>query len=108
MESTGSPPAEPVNRFTLAGKIVIVAMDKNPETLEWIKRGVISVTVAQKPYTMSFYGLKSLDDLHHNFKDWQSVPDSPLPTGVDTGTTVVDRKNLTAFQAAGAALANPL
>ena len=43
-----------MNRFNLAGKIVIVAMDMNPETLEWIKRGVISVTVAQKPYTMSF------------------------------------------------------
>jgi len=97
-----------VNRFNLAGKIVIVAMDKNPETLEWIKRRVISATVAQKPYTMTFYGLKSLDDLHHNFMDWQTVPDSPLPTGVDTGTTVVNRKNLTAFQAAGAARANPL
>lgn len=41
-------------------------MDDNPETLDWIKRGVISATIGQKPYTMSFYGLKLLDDLHHN------------------------------------------
>jgi hypothetical protein len=55
---------------------------------------------------MSFYGLRFLDDLHHNvvheFKDWRTAPASPLPTRVDTGTTVVDQKNLAEFQAAAA------
>lgn len=79
-------------------------MDDNPETLDWIKRGVISATIGQKPYTMSFYGLKLLDDLHHNavheFKDWLTSPVSPLPARVDTGTTVIDASNLDAYQAA--------
>jgi ribose transport system substrate-binding protein len=104
--SGGSGAAEALHRLNLDGKIPIVAMDKSPETLDWISRGVISATITQKSYTMSFYGLRFLDDLHHNvvheFKDWRTAPASPLPTRVDTGTTVVDQKNLAEFQAAAA------
>ena len=105
VEASGGPgAAEPLHRINLDGKIPIVAMDDNPETLDWIKRGVISATIGQKPYTMSFYGLKLLDDLHHNavheFKDWHTSPVSPLPARVDTGTTVIDASNLDAYQAA--------
>src|SRR5207245_10590873 len=103
--------AEASHRLGLDGKIPIVAMDKNPETLEWISRGVISATIAPKPYTMGYYGLKMLDDLHHNavreFKDWRTSPASPLPSGVDTGTAVVDKTNLAAFREAMAALPKP-
>jgi len=81
-------------------------MDKGPETLDFIAQGVIAATVSQKPYTMAFYGLRFLDDLHHNivheFKDWQTAPVSPLPTRVDTGTAVIDAGNLAAFRAAEA------
>jgi ribose transport system substrate-binding protein len=104
--SGGSGAAEALHRLNLDGKIPIVAMDKSPETLDWISRGVISATITQKSYTMSFYGLRFLDDLHHNvvheFKDWRTAPASPLPTRVDTGTAVVDQKNLAEFQAAAA------
>jgi len=105
LEASGGPgAAETLHRLNLVGKIPIVAMDKNPETLDFIQQGAISATVAQKPYTMSFYGLKFLDDLHHNvvheFKDWKTAPASPLPTRVDTGTAVIDSSNVAAFQAA--------
>jgi ribose transport system substrate-binding protein len=104
--SGGSGAAEALHRLNLDGKIPIVAMDKSPETLDWISRGVISATITQKSYTMSFYGLRFLDDLHHNgvheFKDWRTAPTSQLPTRVDTGTAVVDQKNLAEFQAAAA------
>ncbi len=113
LEASGGPgAAEALHRLNLDGKIAIVAMDKNPETLDWISRGVISATIAQKPYTMSFYGLKFLDDLHHNivleFKDWRTAPASPLPTRVDTGTAVIDPGNLAAFRAAEATRPKPL
>jgi len=73
-KATGGPGARGrVNRFDMAGKIPIVAFDKDPKTLELIEKGSISSTIAQKPYVMSYYGLKFLDDLHHNavkeFKD---------------------------------------
>ena len=102
LNASGGPgAAEALYRVGPSGKIAIVAMDKEPETLDWIKRGVIAVAIAQKPYTMSFYGLKFLDDLHHNivreFKDWRTAPASPLPTLVDTGTATVDEQNVEDF-----------
>jgi ribose transport system substrate-binding protein len=113
VEDSGGPgAAEALHRLNLDGKIPIVAMDKSPETLDFIAHGVIAATVSQKPYTMAFYGLRFLDDLHHNivheFIDWQTAPASPLPTRVDTGTAVIDASNLAAFRAAEATHANPL
>jgi ribose transport system substrate-binding protein len=102
--SGGTGAAKALERLALSGKIPIVAMDKDPDTLDWIKKGVISATIAQKPYAMSYYGVKFLDDLHHNivhqFSDWRTAPASPLPTWVDTGTAVVDKDNVEAFQSA--------
>jgi len=113
LEASGGPgSAEALHRLNMGGKITIVAMDRNPETLDWISRGVISATVAQKSYTMSFYGLKFLDDLHHNivheYKDWRTAPTSPLPNRVDTGTAVIDSSNLETFRAAEATRRTPL
>src|SRR5579864_1767069 len=36
---------------------VVVAMDTDPRTLEWIQKGKISATIGQKSYTMAYYGL---------------------------------------------------
>jgi ribose transport system substrate-binding protein len=109
--SGGAGAADALHRLDLTGKIYIVAFDKDPETLDWIQRGAITATVVQKPYVMSYYGLKFLDDLHHNavheFKDWRNAPTSPLPAWVDTGTAIVDKNNLTAFREALAAHPKP-
>jgi ribose transport system substrate-binding protein len=112
LEAAGGPgAADALGRFDMAGKIPIVAFDKDPKTLDLIEKGAISSTIAQKPYVMSYYGLKFLDDLHHNavreFKDWRTAPVAPLPSWVDTGTAVVDKSNLAAFREAMAALPKP-
>ncbi len=110
--SGGSGAAEALHRLDQGGKIPIVAFDKDPETLDFVERGVIAATIAQKPYVMSYYGLKFLDDLHHNavheFKDWRTAPVAPMPTFVDTGTAVVDKSNVAAFREALAAHPKPL
>ena len=113
VEASGGPgAAEALHRLNLDGKIPIVAMDKTPETLDFIAQGAIAATVSQKPYTMAFYGLRFLDDLHHNivheFKDWQTAPVPPLPARVDTGTALIDATNLASFRAAEAARPKPL
>ena len=110
--SGGSGAAEALHRLDLTGKVPIVAFDKDPETLDFVEKGAISATIAQKPYVMSYYGLKFLDDLHHNavheFKEWTTAPVAPMPTFVDTGTAVVDKANLKEFRDALAAHPKPL
>jgi ribose transport system substrate-binding protein len=110
--SGGSGAAEALHRLDQTGKIPIVAFDKDPETLDFVQQGAIAATIAQKPYVMSYYGLKFLDDLHHNavheFKEWNTAPAAPIPTYVDTGTAVVDKSNLAAFREALAAHPKPL
>jgi ribose transport system substrate-binding protein len=83
----------------LAGKKVIVAMDTDDKTLEWVKKGVIAGTIAQKPYTMGYVGIKMVDDYHHSEQDIAKMasstgPMSPLPAFVDTGATLVDKNNV--------------
>jgi ribose transport system substrate-binding protein len=110
--SGGSGSAEALHRLDLTGKVAIVAFDKDPETLDFIQSGAIGATIAQKPYVMAYYGLKLLDDLHHNavheYKDWKTAPAAPIPTFVDTGTAVVDKNNLAQFREALAAHPKPL
>jgi ribose transport system substrate-binding protein len=110
--SGGSGAAEALHRLDLTGKVAIVAFDKDPETLDFVQNGAITETIAQKPYVMAYYGLKLLDDLHHNavheYKDWKSAPAAPIPTFVDTGTAVVDKNNLGQFRETLAAHPKPL
>ena len=105
LEATGGAgAADALHRLDLEGKIPIVAFDADPQTLDWIDRGVITATITQKPYVMSYYGLKFLDDMHHNavhqFKDWRTSLAAPMPTFVDTGTIVVDKSNLQLYREA--------
>jgi ribose transport system substrate-binding protein len=110
--SGGSGAADALHVVSLEGKIPVVTFDKDPETLDWIQRGAITATVVQKPYVMSYYGLKFLDDLHHNavheFKDWRTAPAPSMPGFVDTGTAIVDKNNLAAFREALSAHPKPL
>jgi ribose transport system substrate-binding protein len=81
---------------------LVVAMDTDPRTLEWIQKGRIYATIGQKPYTMAYYGLKAVDDLFHNKltpldKNWAQDSFSPIPTFVDTGATLVDKGNVDSF-----------
>ena len=45
---------------------LLIAMDVDPDTLQDIKDGQINATIAQKPYTMGYYGLRALDQIFHN------------------------------------------
>src|SRR5271165_5227437 len=100
--SGGSGAAGALHALNMEGKLPIVAFDDDPETLDFIDHGAIAATITQKPYVMSYYGLKFLDDLHHNaihrFKDWRAVLAAPAPTFVDTGTVIVDKNNLNPYR----------
>jgi ribose transport system substrate-binding protein len=103
--------AEVLDRRRVTGK-VIVAMDTEELTLEWIQKGAIAATVAQKPFTMAFTALKMLDDLHHHAPAsleaaWAQDPFSPIPTFVDTGATLIDKSNVESFLQAQESATSP-
>ena len=65
-------------------------MDVDEATLNLVKEGVIDATVGQKPFTMAYYGLKQIVELHENplkqlDKDYETDSFSPVPAFVDTG-----------------------
>jgi ribose transport system substrate-binding protein len=97
----GKEVANVLNSNKVTGKVVI-AMDTDPDTLEWIRKGVIAATISQKPYTMAYVGLRMLDDLYHNklpslTGDWAKDSFAPVPTFVDTGSSLVDKGNVESF-----------
>lgn len=86
---------------------LLVAWDVNQDTLDGIKSGVIDSTIAQKPYTMGFVGLKALDEVFHNppkqlGRDYSVDSFSPYPVFVDTGTSLVDKDNVDLYLASAA------
>jgi ribose transport system substrate-binding protein len=90
--------ADVLDRNKVGGKVV-VAMDTDPRTLDWIKKDRIAGTIAQKPFTMGFVGVPALDTLHHYppnplDKLWTQDPQSPVATFIGTGEMLVDKSNV--------------
>jgi len=101
---SGKEVATVLNNDNVKGR-VIIAMDTDPGTLDTVKKGLIAATIAQKPYTMAFVGLKMLDNLHHQNlpsldQDWSHDGFAPIPAFVDTGSSVVDKSNVDSFESA--------
>jgi ribose transport system substrate-binding protein len=102
---SGKEVAGVLNSYHVTGKVVM-AMDTDPETLDWIQKGGIAATIAQKPYTMAFVGMQMLDNLYHHKPaslntDWSKDSYSPIPSFVDTGTDLIDKSNVESFIQAG-------
>jgi ribose transport system substrate-binding protein len=95
---SGSNVAEAFKRRNVTDRLLI-AMDVDTDTLALVGDGTIDSTIAQKPYTMAFLGLKALDDIHHYpvkplGGDYFLDPYSPFPAFIDTGVALVDKSNL--------------
>ncbi len=101
---SGKEVADVLDRNHVKGKIVM-AMDTDPKTLEWIQKDGIVATISQKPYTMAFVGLQMLDTLHHHKlatldSDWTKDSAASIPSFVDTGSMLVDKSNVASFSQA--------
>jgi ribose transport system substrate-binding protein len=98
---SGKEVAGVLNSYKIPGKVVM-AMDTDPETLDWIRKGGIAATIAQKPYTMAFVGMQMLDNLYHHKPpsletDWSKDSFAPIPSFVDTGSALIDKSNVDSF-----------
>jgi ribose transport system substrate-binding protein len=93
---------EAVKETNATGKVTIMAMDTDQRTLDWIQQGLVEATIAQKPYTMGYMGVRLLDDLHHHKQpslatNSKQDPFSPYPAAVFTGTFLIQKDNLKTF-----------
>jgi ribose transport system substrate-binding protein len=107
LESASSKAVADALKRTSAKDRLLVGWDLNPDTLDEIKAGVIDSTVAQKPFTMGYAGLKALDELFHApprqlDKDFAADSFSPYPVFVDTGTSLVEKSNVDQYLASQA------
>src|ERR1700730_10583206 len=98
---SGKEVAGVLNSYHVTGKVVM-AMDTDQETLDWIQKSVIAATIAQKPYTMAFVGVLMLDNLYHHKppsldQDWSKDSFAPIPSFVDTGSALIDKSNVDSF-----------
>lgn len=104
--SSGKTVADAIKRA--GGGRELVAFDVDQDTLDAIKAGTIDATIAQKPYTMGYIGLKGLDEVFHApprqlNKDYSADAFAPYPVFVDTGTSLVDTSNVDLYIASAAA-----
>lgn len=98
---SGKEVAGVLNSYHVTGKVVM-AMDTDPETLQYIQSGAIAATISQKPYTMAFVGMQMLDNLYHHKPssletDWSKDSFAPIPAFVDTGSALIDKSNVDSF-----------
>lgn len=104
--ASGKMVSDAIKRINATDRL-LVAWDVNQDTLDAIKGGTITATVAQKPYTMGYVGLKALDEIFHNppktlSKDYSVDSFSPYPVFVDTGTSLVNKENVDLYIASAA------
>ena len=99
LESSSGPAIAEVLSRANATDRTLIAMDVGPDTLKLIKSGAIDSTVAQKPWSMGYVGLKELDEINHHkpnpFQNNYTVDSfSRYPMFVNTGTALVTKDNV--------------
>ncbi len=98
----GQGAAVAVKQAGRAGRVKIVAMDRDEATLQFIQEGVINASLAQRTYMMTYLALQMLYDVRNDrikfTKDWRGIGVNPLPPVVDTGTFVIDKSNVDSFR----------
>lgn len=82
-----------------AGEIKICAFDTDNATLDFIKDGVITGSVAQGVELMGFWSFQFLYQTYNDLvvDDWEENNLTPLPTTVDTGVSIVTKENADLF-----------
>ncbi len=101
--SAGVGAATAVKEAGKAGQIKIIAFDTDTGTLDLIKEGVLSGSIAQGTYNMGWWSFQMLFNVNGgcgNFnpvEGWKEFGINPLPPSVDTGVTVVTAENVDSF-----------
>lgn len=99
--TSGVGAATAVKEANKVGQVKIVSFDTDKGTLDAIKAGVISASIAQGTYIMGYQSMNFLYHLKHNLinpvEGWKEKGINPLPPFVDTGVSIVTKENVDAF-----------
>lgn len=90
-----------VKEANKTGSVKVVSFDTDKATLQAIKNGQISATIAQGTWNMGFWGLMYAYTVHHDLlhpvANWKQAHVDPLPPSVDTGVTVITSQNVSSY-----------
>lgn len=83
------------------GQIKVVSFDTDRGTLDAIRQGVISASIAQGTYVMGYQSMNFLYHINHDLKkDKGSLKNgvsNHLPSFIDTGVSIVTKENVDSF-----------
>ena len=82
---TGVGVANGIKRAGAAGKVAAYAFDANDVEIQAVKDGFLSGMVVQKPFEMGYRGVMFAVD---------AIEGRPVEKKIDTGGTIVTKKNL--------------
>lgn len=86
-----------VERANKAGKIKIVCFDTTPEHMEYIKKGVITATIGQRPYMMGYLSVALLYNIAKMGQE-KAMMLIPKDRKIDTGVDVVTKDNMEEYR----------
>ncbi|MGB9607235.1 MAG: sugar-binding protein [bacterium] len=86
-----------VERANKAGKVKIVCFDTTPEHMEYIKKGVITATIGQRPYMMGYLSVVLLYNIAKIGQE-KALMLLPQDKKVDTGVDIVTKDNIDEYR----------
>jgi ribose transport system substrate-binding protein len=82
--------AQAIEELGLTGKVIGIGFDDIPQTLDYVRRGVLQVCIAQRPYQMGYQAVEAL---------YKTVILGEKVTGVfDTGASIVTIDNIDTYR----------
>ncbi|WP_240338322.1 sugar-binding protein [Peribacillus alkalitolerans] len=77
--------AQVVEKYQMRKSITIIAFDTLPETINYIKQGIINATVVQEPYEMGYQSVEMMIDIKEGKK---------VPAIVHTNTRIMRKEDI--------------
>ena len=82
--------AKAIEESGMTGKIIGIGFDDIPQTLDYVRNGVLQVCIAQRPYQMGFQAVEAI---------YKTVVKGEKVTGIfDTGASIVTKENIDTYK----------
>lgn len=81
--------AKVVKEMNKVGDVKLVGFDDMPETIDYIKNGVVNAAIVQRPYMMGYLGVKLARDI---------IEGKDVPEITDTGIITVTKENVDTYK----------